>query len=84
VEIAWRFEKRMPAAVSVPIARAESCFVGCSPRRASATRSALHWDDGDHRAMTDTFLREDDDLYRLPFDKVLSLLQLSTVLYYLH
>src|SRR5690242_9391057 len=25
-----------------------------------------------------------DDLYRLPFDKVLSLLQLSTVLYYLH
>src|SRR3954453_14074082 len=26
----------------------------------------------------------DDDLYRLPFDEVLSLLQLSTVLYYLH
>src|SRR5206468_1050762 len=29
-------------------------------------------------------LSDDDDLYRLPFDKVLSLLQLSTVLYYLH
>src|SRR3954467_6769665 len=29
-------------------------------------------------------LNEDDDLYRLPLDKVLSLLQLSTVLYYLH
>jgi len=27
---------------------------------------------------------DEDDLYRLPFDKVLSLLQLSTVLYYLH
>src|SRR3954454_2314069 len=29
-------------------------------------------------------LNDDDDLYWLPFDKVLSLLQLSTVLYYLH
>src|SRR3954451_24988570 len=29
-------------------------------------------------------LDDDDDLYRLPFDKVLSLLQLTTVLYYLH
>ena len=29
-------------------------------------------------------LSDDDDLYRLPFDKVLGLLQLSTVLYYLH
>jgi hypothetical protein len=27
---------------------------------------------------------DDDDLYRLPFDKVLSLLQFTTVLYYLH
>ena len=39
--------------------------------------------DGDHLAMADT-PPSDDDLYRLPFDKVLSLLQLSTVLYYLH
>src|SRR6185436_2717360 len=29
-------------------------------------------------------LSDDDDLYWLPFEKVLSLLQLSTVLYYLH
>src|SRR3954454_9222673 len=29
-------------------------------------------------------LTDDDDLYRLPFNEVLSLLQLSTVLYYLH
>src|SRR4051812_44431949 len=29
-------------------------------------------------------LSDDDDLYRLPFDEVLSLLQLTTVLYYLH
>src|SRR3954467_9034373 len=29
-------------------------------------------------------LNDDDDLYWLPFDTVLSLLQLSTVLYYLH
>src|SRR3954453_16316533 len=29
-------------------------------------------------------LSDDDDLYRLPFNKVLGLLQLSTVLYYLH
>ena len=34
--------------------------------------------------MADTPPCDDDDLYRLPFDKVLSLLQLSTVLYYLH
>jgi hypothetical protein len=34
--------------------------------------------------MADTPLSDDDDLYRLPFDKVLSLLQLTTVLYYLH
>ncbi len=34
--------------------------------------------------MADTLPSHDDDLYRLPFDRVLSLLQLSTVLYYLH
>ncbi len=34
--------------------------------------------------MTAPPLNEDDDLYRLPFEKLLSLLQLSTVLYYLH
>src|SRR5215831_11094501 len=34
--------------------------------------------------MADTPPSDDDDLYRLPFDTVLSLLQLSTVLYYLH
>src|SRR6516225_12357376 len=34
--------------------------------------------------MAETPPSDDDDLYRLPFDKVLSLLQLSTVLYYLH
>src|SRR3954465_15761911 len=33
--------------------------------------------------MADVPLSDDDDLYRLPFDKVLSLLQLTTVLYYL-
>jgi hypothetical protein len=31
-----------------------------------------------------TPLSDDDDLYRLPFDKVLGPLQLSTLLYYLH
>jgi hypothetical protein len=34
--------------------------------------------------MADTPLSDDEDLYRLPVDTVLSLLQLSTVLYYLH
>jgi hypothetical protein len=34
--------------------------------------------------MADTPLSDDEDLYRLPFDKVLSLLQFSTLLYYLH
>jgi hypothetical protein len=34
--------------------------------------------------MTAPPLNDDDDLYRLSFDKVLSLLQLTTVLYYLH
>src|SRR6476620_10969841 len=36
------------------------------------------------RAMTEPLLSDDDDLYSLPFEKVLSLLQLSTLLYYLH
>ena len=34
--------------------------------------------------MADTLLSNHDDLYRLPFNQVLNLLQLSTVLYYLH
>ena len=34
--------------------------------------------------MTEPPSSEDDDLYWLPFEKVLSLLQLSTLLYYLH
>src|SRR5215217_6161996 len=34
--------------------------------------------------MADTALSNDDDLYRLPLEKVLGLLQLTTVLYYLH
>jgi hypothetical protein len=33
--------------------------------------------------MAATPLSDDDDVYRLPFDKVLSLLQLSTLLYYM-
>ena len=34
--------------------------------------------------MTEPLLSDDDDLYRLPFEEVLSLLQLSTLRYYLH
>src|SRR6516162_1799949 len=34
--------------------------------------------------MAETPLSDVDDLYRLSFEQVLSLLQLSTVLYYLH
>src|SRR6185436_2319002 len=38
----------------------------------------------DHLAMTESLSTDDDDLYRLPFEMVLNLLQLSTLRYYLH
>src|SRR5262249_36497056 len=59
---------------------------GAAPRATTGdtTKSAWSWADGDHQAVADTPPCDDDDLYRLPFDQVLSLLQLSTLLYYLH
>ncbi len=80
--MAFRFGKRVPAAVSASFGRDESCFAGRSSGRAFARSSALDREAGAQPAMADNF-RSDDDEYRPSFDRASSLLQLGTVRYYL-